>query len=122
MQRRYDHGLLRTGPISDLAPGEHSHDARGTTLRVTRGTLWITQEDDTHDIVLRAGDIWMVERDGLTIVEAQNDASVARWAGIRPRVGRRHAPDGTLPRLARTVATRAAAYCGPTPAARPYLT
>ena len=47
----------------------------GTALVVTSGTLWITQENDTHDIVLGPGDVWMVESDGLTIIEAQNDAS-----------------------------------------------
>lgn len=51
-------------------------DARGTTLRVTRGTLWITQEDDTRDVVLRPGDTWTVERQGLTIVEAQTHATL----------------------------------------------
>ncbi|HQR12554.1 MAG TPA: DUF2917 domain-containing protein [Casimicrobiaceae bacterium] len=50
-------------------------DLRGTTLRVTRGTLWITQEGDPQDIVLRDGDTWTIERDGLTIVEAQSDSS-----------------------------------------------
>jgi len=50
-------------------------DIEGTALAVTRGTLWITQENDTHDVVLGPGDVWMVERDGLTIIEAQNDAS-----------------------------------------------
>ena len=50
-------------------------DIEGTALAVTSGTLWITQEDDTDDVVLGPGDVWMVERDGLTIIEAQNDAS-----------------------------------------------
>ena len=49
-------------------------DLRSATLRVTRGTLWITQEDDPQDVVLRAGDNWVVERNGLTVVEAQDDA------------------------------------------------
>ena len=49
-------------------------DVRGATLRVTRGTLWITQEGDPQDVVLRAGDTWAVERNGLTVVEAQGDA------------------------------------------------
>jgi hypothetical protein len=47
---------------------------RSVTLRVTRGTLWITQEGDPQDVVLRAGDNWVVERNGLTVVEAQDDA------------------------------------------------
>jgi len=46
----------------------------GATLRVTQGTLWLTQEDDRNDIVLRAGDNWVVESNGDTVVEAQNDA------------------------------------------------
>ena len=49
-------------------------DLRSATLRVTRGTLWITQEGDPQDVVLRAGDNWAVERNGLTVVEAQDDA------------------------------------------------
>ena len=49
--------------------------SEGTALAVTRGTLWVTQENDMHDVVLGPGDVWMVERDGLTIIEAQNDAS-----------------------------------------------
>ena len=47
-------------------------DVRGATLRVTRGALWLTQEDDRKDIVLRAGDNWVVEADGDTVVEAQD--------------------------------------------------
>ena len=49
-------------------------DLRSAMLRVTRGTLWITQEGDPQDVVLRAGDNWVVERNGLTVVEAQDDA------------------------------------------------
>jgi Protein of unknown function (DUF2917) len=51
-------------------------DVQGATLRVARGTVWITQEDDTQDIVLRTGDTWTVERNGLTIMEAQSDVSL----------------------------------------------
>src|SRR5690349_1693763 len=52
-------------------------DIRGTTLRVTRGTLWLTQEHDRGDVVLRAGDNFVVESDGKTVVEAQDDATFA---------------------------------------------
>jgi hypothetical protein len=69
--------------IVDLAARETLSlpDFRGTTLRVTRGTLWITQQDDTQDVVLRAGDNWVVERNGLTLVEAQNDATFCAIGG-----------------------------------------
>ena len=64
------------GTIIELAAREvvKLPDMRSATLRVTRGTLWITQEDDTQDVVLRPGDNWAVERNGLTVVEAQEDA------------------------------------------------
>lgn len=64
--------------IWDLASGElvKLDGARGTTLRVTRGTLWLTQEHDTRDFVLSAGDVYTIDRGGLTLVEAQSSASV----------------------------------------------
>ena len=42
--------------VWDLAAGElvRLDCSRGTTLRVTRGTLWITLQNDTRDIVLEA--------------------------------------------------------------------
>jgi hypothetical protein len=64
--------------IWELEPGElvRLDDARGTTLRVTRGTLWITLEHDIRDIVLTAGDAFTIDRGGLTVVEAQGRATV----------------------------------------------
>ena len=72
--------------IIDLAAREMLQlpDVRGTTLRVTRGTVWITQQNDTQDIVLRAGDNWVVERNGLTLVEAQNEATFCAIGGVLP--------------------------------------
>jgi len=60
-------------------------NVRGATLRVTQGTLWLTEERDGHDVVLRPGDNWVVEYDGNTVVEAKNDA-------VFCIVGRRGAP------------------------------
>ncbi len=64
--------------IWDLASGElvRLDGARGTTLRVTRGTLWLTQEHDTRDIVLKAGDVFTIDRPGLTLAQAHGSASV----------------------------------------------
>ena len=64
--------------IWDLAPGEivKLDGARGTMLRVTRGVLWITLEDDSRDVVLAAGDTFTIDREGLTLVEAQDATSV----------------------------------------------
>ncbi len=52
-------------------------DARGSTLQVARGTVWVTQHGDRADVVLTAGDAWTIEQYGLTVVEARGDVEVA---------------------------------------------
>jgi hypothetical protein len=74
-------------------------DVRGTTLRIRRGTVWLTQEHDRADVVLRAGDNWVVERDGRTVMEAQSPSLVYV-------VGRAVAPPRGGALLARTAAWR----------------
>ena len=94
--------MLCTGytKVWELAPSElvRLPEARGTTLRVTRGTLWITLQNDVRDIVLEAGDSYMIDRGGLTLVEAQKASTVCvlgrhseetRHADARPTLARR---------------------------------
>jgi hypothetical protein len=50
-------------------------DVRGATLRVAKGTLWLTEERRQNDVVLREGDTFVVEFDGDTVVEARHDAA-----------------------------------------------
>lgn len=76
-------------------------DARGTTVRVTRGTIWLTQEDDTTDVVLRPGDVWTIERQGLTILEAQGDALVCMLGVAAQAASSRTARRGLRERLNR---------------------
>jgi hypothetical protein len=68
--------------VWDLAAGEivRLDGARGTTLRVTRGRIWVTLEREIEDFVLEAGDVFTIERGGLTIVEAQGEAAVCVMA------------------------------------------
>ncbi|MEO8674486.1 MAG: DUF2917 domain-containing protein [Casimicrobiaceae bacterium] len=68
--------------VWDLTAGElmQLDGARGTTLRVTRGVLWITLQDDTRDVIVAAGDAFTIDRDGLTLVEAQDAATVCAMA------------------------------------------
>lgn len=67
---------FETGTVVELAPGEiiTFRDIQGTTLRVTRGTLWVTQDGCREDVVLRAGDNWVVERAGDTVIDADRGA------------------------------------------------
>lgn len=82
-------------------------DAQGTTLRVARGTLWITLERDTRDIVIADGESFTIDRSGRTIVEAQDRSIV--W--VETPSGFRALVRGTARRLARWMrsAARAAA-------------
>jgi hypothetical protein len=75
----------------DLHDGESMHlaDARGSVLRVNRGQLWITQHHDTRDIVLVPGESWTVERNGLTLVTALRDSSLALAGQAADTVDRR---------------------------------
>ena len=71
---------------------------RGATLRVTQGTLWLTQEGNPNDVVLRTGDNWVVERDGATVMEAQDDTVVCvigRPLGAEALGARTHQPRTT---------------------------
>jgi hypothetical protein len=58
-------------------------DARGTTMHVAQGSVWITQQDDRRDIVLRAGDTWTLERPGLTLAQAQGNTKLMLFSDGR---------------------------------------
>jgi hypothetical protein len=51
-------------------------DARGSTIRVARGQVWMTQYGDLADHVLEAGDSWAIERNGRTVLQAQQPTIV----------------------------------------------
>ena len=61
-------------------------DAAGVVIECQRGLLWITQEADERDIVLHAGDSVPLSRDGLTLVEAIEPATLT-LAGYRADFG-----------------------------------
>lgn len=96
---------FESGTVVTLAPREAITlpHVRGATLRVTQGTLWLTEERDRHDIVLRPGDNWLVESNGNTVVEAQ-DAAVFCIVGTQAATlrlpARPDAPAGVLSALA----------------------
>jgi hypothetical protein len=45
-------------------------DGRGLTVRCLAGFLWITQYRDSDDIVLEAGECFVLDRPGLALVNA----------------------------------------------------
>ncbi len=62
-----------------LSAGRHAvlADARGTRIACADGVLWITQYGDLRDIVLNAGDAFVVDRDGKVVVNALSDSAFA---------------------------------------------
>ena len=51
-------------------------DGRGLRLRVAAGTVWLTQQDDSRDVVLRAGESFVIDHPGRTVVQALNPAEL----------------------------------------------
>jgi hypothetical protein len=55
---------LNNREILDIRDGE------GLRVSCLRGVLWITQSNDTDDIVVRAGGSFVLDRPGLAIISA----------------------------------------------------
>ena len=89
---------FESGTIVSLANREAVAlpDVRGATLRVAQGTVWLTEERQPHDVVLRPGDNWVVEHDGKTVVEARH--------GARFTIAGHEGKDLKLPRCAPALA------------------
>ncbi len=78
--------------VWEMAPEElvGLDGARGTELRVTRGRLWITFEHDTRDVVLEPGDTFVIDRGGLTLMQAHGQTTVCV---LGHRLQPRHFPE-----------------------------
>jgi hypothetical protein len=60
-------------------------NGRGSTVTCISGTIWLTMEDDSRDVVLTAGDSFVVNRRGLTILAAHEASVVDVCAPHRAR-------------------------------------
>jgi hypothetical protein len=67
-------------------------DGRGLLLQVARGELWITEENEHRDIVLRGGESFRLERDGVALIYALTPCELTMSAARsreRPEPGAR---------------------------------
>jgi len=51
-------------------------DGKGVQLVCLSGTLWITQEDSTKDVILEAGQSAVIDNPGLTLVMALSPSTL----------------------------------------------
>jgi hypothetical protein len=71
-----DSELMHQGSIGlELGNLLRVRDAAGRYLSVVHGTVWITQEGDTCDHVVRAGEHFHFDRDGLALVWPLGDSA-----------------------------------------------
>ena len=68
----------------------------GDRIECVSGTVWVTQDGELRDIVLKAGESFRLDRSGHALVSALADAGVILHTARRPRLSRR---------IARAVAT-----------------
>ncbi len=50
--------------------------ARGALVFVESGTAWITQENDSRDVMVSAGEWFRFDRDGVALVQAHRFATI----------------------------------------------
>ena len=88
---------LRAREVLDIRGGE------GLVVRCLAGALWITQEGDTDDVVVKAGECFKLDRRGLALVSAPTVAAtlvVERATRGAPCAAQRYAAPGRFPRAA----------------------
>lgn len=84
---------LRAREVLDI------RDGQGLVVRCLCGSLWVTQDGDTDDVVLKAGECFVLDRRGLALVSAPvGPATVVVEKATRgaPCAGRRFAASGQL--------------------------
>lgn len=52
-------------------------DGAGSTVTAHAGSVWLTEQDNPRDVVLRPGQSFTLGRRGVALVEAFSDASIS---------------------------------------------
>lgn len=61
-------------------------DGIGTEVCAVAGTVWITQEGDQRDVILQPGDRFTLDRAGLALLVALEEAAAVRLLKVGDRV------------------------------------
>jgi len=92
-QMSYIPRRLRAREVLDIRNGQ------GLVVRCLAGALWITQDGDTDDVVVKAGQCFVLDRRGLALVSAPVAPAtvvVERAARGAPCAAQRYATPGRL--------------------------
>jgi len=84
---------LRAREVLDIRNGQ------GLVVRCLAGALWITQDGDTDDVVVKAGQCFVLDRRGLALVSAPIAPAtvvVERATHEAPCAAQRYAAPGRL--------------------------
>ncbi|HVL77417.1 MAG TPA: DUF2917 domain-containing protein [Noviherbaspirillum sp.] len=67
--------LPREDAVLELTRGQmlRLKNAKGTTIRVVAGAVWVTQDHDARDLVLATGDDFTCDRHGLAVAVPLTD-------------------------------------------------
>jgi len=91
-----EHAMWINTPNARLAVGAQRglrlNAARGTELRSLRGTLWVTIDNDPRDIVLDAGESFVVDTNEPLFVMALGECATVDLRGDTPARERRAPP------------------------------
>ena len=76
--RQFSADLVGDGKAIHLKKHQHLHlnDACGWAVHATTGTIWITQDGNARDIVLRPGESFILDRNDPTLLSSLNDDEV----------------------------------------------
>jgi hypothetical protein len=74
----------------------HVHDAAGWSVKALRGTLWITQDGDVRDVVLEAGQEFILDRNGLALLTSLGETNICVAYGANRCTTRSHATEGKV--------------------------
>ena len=82
---------LNLEPIALAAGSVHRiENAKGITVSCVRGPTWVTQESDPRDLILAAGQSFVLDRPGLAIVYAFREAVITVGTGWQVQIHARH--------------------------------
>jgi hypothetical protein len=78
----FDERLIAEGLVLRRDDVVGIRNGRGALVFVESGTAWITQEHDARDVLVRAGESFRLDRDGVALVQGHRAATITVTAPL----------------------------------------